>query len=122
MMDIASATFLQKQEGHPLTNHRRLTMLKKEMITGLLIAIFSLSLTGIAFADHGGHSTIDPLSSIEAEQSHMAKVEVNTPHRGDNMTGKKTSASMNCDNDLVISTEEFTSDYCRDLYADIYRN
>ena len=97
-------------------------MLKKQIITGMLIAIFSLSLSGIAFADHGGHSTIDPLSTIEAEQSHMAKVRVNAPLRDNNLTGKKTSAAMNCDNDIVISVEQITSDYCRDLYADIYRN
>ena len=94
-------------------------MLKKEIITAILIALFSLSLTGIAFADHGGHSTIDPLSSVEDEQSQTAKTD---PRRDHSLTGKKNSASTNCDNDLAISTDKFASDYCRELYADIYRN
>ncbi|MBE0501782.1 MAG: hypothetical protein IBX47_10095 [Desulfuromonadales bacterium] len=94
-------------------------MLKKEMITGILITLFSLSLTGIAFADHGVHSTINPLSSVEDEQSQTAKAD---PRRDHSLTGKKNSASANCDNDLAISNSNFASDYCRELYEDIYRN
>ena len=104
-------------------------MLKKEIFITLLITVFSLGLTGIAIADHGGHDNFDETISGYIEKGTVAEVEFTQPtaieleHGNLNVqTTWRDSEPLVCDNDPVISNKVIASNDCRNLYEDIYRN
>ena len=83
-------------------------MLKKEIIMSVLIAVFSISLTGIAFADYGGEDIFDsPFADIEQATKADAK--------GNQTPANNLPEVINplfCNEDLVEAAEHAANNDC----------
>jgi hypothetical protein len=103
-------------------------MLKREIFIGLLIAVFSLGLIGVALADDAGHDNFDPTASVYIEQDTMATAEFTQPtaielEHGNLDVRSRTidSAPLVCVDDRVQEPDLIASNDCTDLFDDLYR-
>jgi hypothetical protein len=103
-------------------------MLKREIFIGLLIAVFSLGLIGIALADHSGHDSFDPTASVYIEQDTMAAAEFTQPTAIELEHGNldirrevRGSDPLVCADDRVQEPDLIASNDCTDLFDDLYR-
>ena len=102
-------------------------MLKKEIFIGLLIALFSLGLTGVTFADDPGQNLSEAVNTY-VETNPMADAEITQPSAIDLEHGNlnirrdmRSSEPLVCVADLAPNTEQFASNDCHDLYDDLFR-
>ena len=93
-------------------------MLKK-ILVGLLVAMFSLGMTGVVLADYGGNSIFDsPFADIEQGYMDEAEGNVLTP-TGDRQTEELKINPLFCTEELVNENKLVAKNDCTDNDLDI---